>query len=181
MGETRERRNRGGRDYDIDENGCWRWRGGLTQSGYGMERRARAHRVYYERFVGPIDPPDLCVLHRCDVRDCVNPEHLFLGDRGDNARDMVRKGRMPSQVGEANRGSKHTEAKIREVKALLATGLTGREVGLRTGLHEAYVSQIKTGKVWAHVSASPPPRPQPPASPRCAGDCSPPAAGRTRR
>lgn len=78
---------------------CWLWTGSLTKSGgYGQLSRSRAlgpiraNRISYELHIGPI-PDGLCVLHLCDTPACVNPAHLFLGTRGDNARDMARKGR----------------------------------------------------------------------------------------
>jgi hypothetical protein len=41
---------------------------------------------------GPI-PPGLFVLHTCDVRRCINPEHLWLGTISDNKQDELKKGR----------------------------------------------------------------------------------------
>ncbi len=62
----------------------------------------RAHRVLYAEEVG--DPGDLYVCHACDNPSCVNPEHLWLGTAGDNARDREAKKRGNHQPGK-KRGS----------------------------------------------------------------------------
>lgn len=78
------------------KHGCWRWRAGKTIWGYGQfwidGKEFPAHRVAYYIFKKE-NPRGLFVLHRCDVRDCVNPDHLFLGTQKDNILDCHRKGR----------------------------------------------------------------------------------------
>lgn len=58
---------------------CWLWPGSVTQEGYGMAyvsgKRVAAHRLAYERLVGPI-PAGLQLDHLCRARSCVNPGHL---------------------------------------------------------------------------------------------------------
>lgn len=75
----------------IPESGCWIWMAG-TRAGYGIYKQVYAHRYSYEKYKGSISD-GLHVLHRCDIRTCVNPEHLFLGTNDDNIADMVSKGR----------------------------------------------------------------------------------------
>lgn len=79
-----------------DDNGCWLLPPSKKNNGYakisidGINKRA--HRISYQTFIGPI-PEGLLVLHRCDIRHCVNPEHLFVGTPKDNTDDMIKKGR----------------------------------------------------------------------------------------
>jgi hypothetical protein len=82
--------------YQVDENGCWRWLGNKTWKGYGyISGHRKAHREYYTRYVGEI-PAGLYVLHKCDVKDCVNPEHLYVGTHADNMKDCVERGQSKS-------------------------------------------------------------------------------------
>lgn len=91
-------------------SGCWLWVGAANRDGYGLfcgSRKGKAqhlaHRISWELFRGPI-PQGVEVCHRCDVRCCVNPDHLFLATHTDNMADMYRKGRgRPGVVfGDAN-------------------------------------------------------------------------------
>jgi hypothetical protein len=74
--------------------GCWLWVGSYCSEGYGLiwrgARALRAHRISHEHFKGPCG--DLMVRHTCDVRCCVNPDHLLLGTAKDNFDDMVQRG-----------------------------------------------------------------------------------------
>ncbi len=79
---------------------CWNWQGALNEKGYGLFKvggkygvAAKTHRVVWKMLVGSI-PINMCVLHKCDNRRCVNPDHLYLGTHQDNMNDMKNKDRQ---------------------------------------------------------------------------------------
>lgn len=81
--------------YKINEtNGCWEWIAAVQSKGYGVVifdgKYTLAHRASFKLHFGE---PHGLVLHKCDNRKCVNPEHLFVGSAKDNTIDMKNKGR----------------------------------------------------------------------------------------
>lgn len=96
--------------YEPEPNtGCWLWVACLNEHGYGVFQIGHgtrlATRVAWELHHGSSIPTGMCVLHRCDTPACVNPAHLFLGTRLDNARDRDAKGR--GRCGEHNKRKTH--------------------------------------------------------------------------
>ena len=75
---------------------CWLWNGAIGRGGYGKlhfdGHVVDAHRVMWTLEHGEI-PPGGIVAHKCDVRHCVNPEHLFLTTQAGNLADMHTKAR----------------------------------------------------------------------------------------
>jgi hypothetical protein len=84
----------------ISETGCWLWQGTLGWKGYGQisyrNKQWGTHRLSYTLHKGPI-PKGMLVCHTCDVRNCVNPEHLWVGTNKQNMVDCSRKGRADDQ------------------------------------------------------------------------------------
>lgn len=135
---------------------CWLWTGAVKNSGYGtMSRGGRAggmvnaHRVSWELHFGAI-PTLLMVLHKCDVKLCVNPSHLFLGTAADNNRDSADKGRM--HPGEQNGGAKLTVAQVLEIRRLRPSGKRTREVAVSLGVNPSAIRKILLGLKWKHLA-----------------------------
>lgn len=87
------------------DTGCWLWEGSKYQNGYGwlkvFGKVVSVHRFSYELHRGPI-PEGMHILHSCDVRHCVNPDHLRVGTHQKNMAEAAERGRIPS-------GSRHPQ------------------------------------------------------------------------
>lgn len=87
------------------------------------------------------------VLHECDIRNCVNPSHLWLGTEIENALDMKEKGRHPR--GETHGNAKLTYKKVRKIRKLYASGKYRQwQIGKMFGIIQAHVSSIVHKKSW---------------------------------
>jgi hypothetical protein len=128
-------------------SGCWIWLAGSSGTGYGCfhfssELYMSASRAAWLIYRGHI-PDDLYVLHHCDVRLCVNPDHLFLGTHADNMTDMAVKGRS---------GQRRLRVEdVRRIRERLLKGETGRAIARDFNISESVISHIKLRQQWDHV------------------------------
>lgn len=132
-------------------NDCWLWNGPTHHSGYGVfsrgkrtERRVKtAHRLAWILTHGDI-PRGLLVCHRCDVRLCCNPAHLFLGTNRDNVNDMLRKGRSvglkPGRSGRKPKLTGETAALVREMYA--SGGLSLKAIAATFGVADMTIHRL---------------------------------------
>lgn len=160
--------------YRVDAaSGCWLWSSSLRK-GYGVwalgrnsdgtARRIIAHRASYVLHHGPI-PPGMCVCHKCDVRSCVNPEHLFLGTVAENNTDMRAKGRHRTprviegnqraavilafrQQGAGNTNAKLNWEQVQSIRARCAVGASQRRIARELGLDPRTINRIVRGEAW---------------------------------
>ena len=131
---------------------CWLWRGAIATNGYGNTAPSRCtpgfyvHRASWIMHNGAI-PDGIKVCHTCDVRNCVNPAHLFLGTQQDNLRDASAKGRMKST---------HeilTPDTVREIRRLYSVGAGSyATLGQQFGVHGNTVSDLVRRRTWKHVT-----------------------------
>jgi len=125
-------------------NQCWPWLG-MTMSSrkrYGRFKvnnvREGAHRVSLALKLGRDLAQGKWALHTCDNPICVNPLHLYEGDRADNELDKVERGRQPG-------------ARLDQISALaiMSDDRPQGEIATHYGISQSSVSDIKTGRSWA--------------------------------
>lgn len=138
----------------VTECGCWLWLLKVNKkTGYGSidvgKRTRLAHRVSYEAFRGPI-PNGMLVCHQCDVRCCVNPDHLFLGTHNDNLIDMHTKGRNADLRGANNGNARFSEADIVDMRT---SSLTTAALAQKYNSSFQTIWGIRAGVSWKHVKA----------------------------
>ena len=143
----------------VERGECWEWIGSTNRvggGGYGIltvnGKPTVAHRYAWELVNGPI-PKGMSVLHHCDNRPCVRPDHLFLCTMSDNMRDMVAKGRgmPPIKRGERSKYARLTEAQIREILLRKRNGESSRSIAKRFNTLDTSINRIVRRERWAHV------------------------------
>lgn len=131
------------------EKECWIFHGAKDGSGYGMfwdqKSYIKAHRFSYIIHVGEI-PNGMCVCHKCDIRSCVNPDHLFLGTIADNNKDKARKNRAARQPGELHGMCKLTQASVDEIRSVKNPHLP--TLAKRFGVSKSQISRIIRNERW---------------------------------
>jgi hypothetical protein len=133
----------------FDHTQCWPWLAAGKGNGYGSfnagDQFRTAHSMAYELMVGPI-PDGMEVCHSCDNRYCINPDHLFVGTRGDNMQDMKHKGRG----GGGNR--KHLkEVQVQEIRRRLLAGNSPRKIANQMNVNYGTVTAIKEGRSYVGI------------------------------
>ena len=133
---------------------CWEWII-VPKCEYGKfwsnGKHVYAHRFSWELVNGEI-PDGLFVLHKCDNRSCVNPEHLFLGTCQDNTNDMINKGRMEHASGEKAGAAKLTENIVREIRIRYAKGgVTLKSLSIEYSVSLSTIHFAITRKNWKYV------------------------------
>jgi hypothetical protein len=142
------------------ESGCWEWQKGKVE-GYGALcvgsmagnnlTTALAHRLSYRLFVEKI-PKGLLVLHRCNNRKCVNPEHLYAGTNQDNTNDKMRAGMALGATGESGGHSKLTEEDVIEMRKMRQeTGMSYKKLANLFNVSDSAAWSACTKKTWKHI------------------------------
>ena len=141
----------------VPMTGCLLWTGALNHKGYGLvwsgERVVVAHRYAWTLVVGSI-PEGRWVLHHCDVRACVNPNHLFLGTATDNTADMTKKGRDAGRFepGHVGHGRKLSDDQVRELRRLSDEGWRRFQLAERFGVSKTTARDLLNGVSYREVS-----------------------------
>lgn len=136
--------------------GCWEWTAStFGKNGYGQfsikeEKITVAHRASWFMHYGKI-PHDMCILHKCDVRRCVNPKHLFIGTKKDNAIDAIKKGRFPNNVW--SRDEKNISAKLTnlQVKKIRLDSRSNKKLSEIYGVCVKTIFNLKTKRTYRDV------------------------------
>ena len=130
------------------KNGCWIWPiknpnayGQITRKGifYGTH-------CYSWTLTKGFIPKGMCVLHTCDNRRCINPEHLFLGSKGDNNRDAFSKKRH--YFGTRHWKVKLTPSDVRVIRKRYARGESQESISRDYGVGQPHISCVVRKKAW---------------------------------
>jgi hypothetical protein len=134
---------------------CWEWTAEITSGGYGMIREGTkkyyAHRAAYTLQVAPI-PTGMIILHECDNRSCVRPDHLRIGTHADNMKDKRLKGRGIYVRGEHHPHVKLTTEQVLDIRKVRSSvRISNTKLAKYFNVSPSTVANIVHRRVWKHV------------------------------
>lgn len=124
---------------DTDE--CVMHRGRIAPNGYGMIGKSYAHRLSYEKYVGPI-PEGLQIDHLCRNRACINHRHMEPVTSSENA-----------LRGNTGRNPKLSSRKLTPdaVRVIRASPLSNRKLAVMFGVSHEAVRTARSEQTYAEV------------------------------
>jgi hypothetical protein len=130
------------------DSDCLLWTGSIDQNGYPLitisRKTKRVHRVVYEIKNGVI-PNGMAILHKCDVRNCINPLHLMIGTQLENIIDMDAKSRRHILRSEDNGNAKLTKKTAIEI---YNSSLSQRALASHYKVSKTTIANIKNKRIW---------------------------------
>lgn len=133
--------------------GCWLWLLSTRDHGYGqlaIDGTVKlAHRIAWSVANRSPVPHGLFVCHRCDVRICINPDHLFLGTHAENMRDCSRKRRIAA--GESHTNARLSLDQVLAMRARFDAGESVRVVARDFGVSKINARRIRDRKAWVQA------------------------------
>ncbi len=132
---------------------CREWSMARQASGYGATwcggKVVGTHRLMWQLARGPV-PHGMHVLHKCDNRPCINPDHLFVGTNAENVADKMKKNRQSN--GNTMASAKLTAADVRKIRSLWRAGRhEQREIAKMFGISPTNTHVIIANKTWRHA------------------------------
>lgn len=141
--------------YTLPEpnSGCWLWIGACGSSGYpqltvidevtGRPKSVRLHRYVCEQTHGSQN--DLYALHKCDVKVCLNPAHIYYGTQKENVSDAYARGKVKSKAGENSKLNKLTWSDVEEIRSSSETNVN---LSKKYGVAPSRISEVRAMKAW---------------------------------
>jgi hypothetical protein len=136
---------------------CWFWTAGGRGKGYGAikvnGKLYDAHRVVWFLTYGKW--PQKFVLHRCNNRSCVNPDHLYEGTQKENVRDSIVSGTLfdirkaRKLQGEEKSQHKLTTSDVIKLREMYKNGINARILGEKFKILRQTAWKIATGRNWS--------------------------------
>lgn len=143
-----------------EETNCLEWQRSCTGAGYGQfyinQRHKLVHRLMAQLVLpNPENKP--VVMHLCDNRKCINPDHLQWGTTKENAQDCFNKGRMviPNNKGRSRKpgvaNTKLTQEQVLEIRLMDNSIYTFKQMGEMYGVTRSLIGYIRNNKIWQNV------------------------------